>query len=611
MVDSQSHGDYSDIVSRRKFVELTGIAGAAALAGCSSEDPSGNGNGNGNGSGNGNGNGSGSQDEAPDFSESRIRTANSFFEPADIHYNNQLWSGSTHINNSMFPELAKWNYVTQEWTPHAAVDWEAGPETFTVELRDDLVWSDGEPITAEDLEDRLRIGEEMGEELFEFVDDYEAVDDTTLEVTYPEGTNPFIVEQSLLHHHIDTPRQMWGEFVDMDDPDIGNIQAFEPKGMGGDDDVDEVIAGGTVVQDERATQNISYRTRHSGVEIDGREIEPHPDADENINFAGYQMGFRSGNTEYHQSMMAGELDAMHSVFVPPETVDQFEDWHMIPTPMGFGPGLVFNHDHDHWGTREVRQAVGHVVDRQRAVNAVGDTTQAHVETPAGISTALVDDWVDTSGLDDYTGGESAAEDLMQDAGYERNDDGVWELDGEPLEADVLAPAGWTDWITAADAAIDDLTAFGIDVSMAVTPRPEITGERLPAGDFEIVVEGWVPGGMNGFWPYFSFEHIYRNTEFAEPENRPWNNLPQEIDGVDTHERLDEFAQTQDRDEMESIAQDLAELYNDVLPAVPLTEGLEQSFLSEDGWNFSTDEADVHNQWPLHWLPKQGNLWATE
>ncbi|WP_165872110.1 ABC transporter substrate-binding protein [Natrarchaeobius halalkaliphilus] len=604
MVDSQSHGDYGEIVSRRKFVELTGIAGAAALAGCSGGEETGNGNGNGNGSS--------SRDEAPDFSEARLRTANSFFDPADIQYNNHLWDGTTHINNSMFPELAKWNYVTQEWTPHAAVDWNAEPETFTVELRDDLVWSDGEPITADDLEDRLRIGEEMGEELFEFIDDYEAVDDTTLEISYPGGTNPFIVEQSLLHHHIDTPRQMWGEFVDMDDPDIGNIQSFTPMGLGGDDDVDEVIAGGTVVQDERATQNISFRVRHSDVEIDGQEIVPHPDADENINFAGYEMGFRGGNNEYHQSMMSGELDAMHSVFVPPETVDALgDDWQMIPTAMGFGPGLVFNHDDPHWGQREVRQAVAHIVDRERAVEAVGDTTQAHVETPSGISTSLVDEWIDKDPLDTYTGGEDAAESLLQDAGYERNDDGVWERDGDALEADILAPGGWTDWITAADSAIDNLNDFGIDVSMAVTPRPEITGERLPEGDFEIVIEGWIPGGMNGFWPYFSFEHVYRNTEFADEENRPWNNLPQELDGIDTHERLNDFAGTQDQEEMEEIVQELAELYNEILPAVPLTEGFEQSFLSYDGWNFSTDAEDVHNQWPLHWLPKQGQLWATE
>lgn len=77
----------------------------------------------------------------------------SFTDPKTFNPITQNETSSQDIINMLFDGLVKKNQATQELTPGLAASWEVAPDqkTWTFHLRKGLKWSDGQPLTADDV----------------------------------------------------------------------------------------------------------------------------------------------------------------------------------------------------------------------------------------------------------------------------------------------------------------------------------------------------------------------------------------------------------------------------------------------------------------------------
>lgn len=592
MSDSDPTSGYESVVSRRQVLAVTGAAGAAAIAGCSDDA-------NTSGDVDGGDGGDGSDAEIPDDVDAWFETAQVEHQVEQFQYNQNVWGGSTHVSFGLFSEYAQYLFGEDDFHPHFVEEWDVGETTMTLSLRDDFTWGNGDPITAEDVVMQLEIQEHLGDSLWDFAEGAEAVDEGTVEITYPEGTNREIIERSVLTNAMDHPPADFGdvyeEILDGGDPDL----FFE---------IEEPTPSGPVELSDESGGYHAYSIR-----------DDHP-LSENYNWNGYRMGYRDSNTSAHQSFAAGELDGIHSLFADPGTMEQFPDsLEEIQIPGMFGFAIVFNHDDEHFGERAVRQAFHHAIDETQVIENVGASTKMEFDAPVGLTANAIDTWLGDS-IDRYESYDQdldRVEELLTDAGFERNGDDIWERDGRELEAPVIGPASWSDWALTASTIVDQLSQAGFAATEDMR-EGGAWGQAAAEGDFKVIAEEHTEGGdpANNY-PFFSLRYKFMNDKHGAES---YFNYPDEVtvpamdgDGeltVNFEETFEEFASTNDEERIREIVEELAWVFNQDLPMAMIQEKQEQTFLSRDGWEFPDDSEHFQCFWPMWWLPKVDELKAT-
>jgi len=272
------------------------------------------------------------------------------------------------------------------------------------------------------------------------------------------------------------------------------------------------------------------------------------------------------------------------------------------------------------GATAPHHAFGYAIDTEASIATVGANTKQEFPVQSGLTVPATEDWLDEGEYKSYDQDLEMVESLLQDAGFERNNDDVWERDGNVLEAELQGPQGWGDWITPLSTIVDQLNQAGFDAALDSIDQG-VWFENLATGDFSVAAYGHTEGGnaaMN--YPFFSFSWKFENREhdnpnfFNYPEDEPIT-VPDGNGGeisVNPHEELNTIANTNDDATIQESVKRLAQLFNEDLPMYLAQEKFEQSFIDRDGWEFPSQDESEHFQafWPLYWLPKLGKLQAT-
>src|SRR5688572_29687359 len=74
-------------------------------------------------------------------------------QPPTLHPLNSEDVGAQNIHSYILEGLLERDLNTNDWIPRLAKSWEVSKDgrTFTFEIRPDAVWSDGKPVTAQDV----------------------------------------------------------------------------------------------------------------------------------------------------------------------------------------------------------------------------------------------------------------------------------------------------------------------------------------------------------------------------------------------------------------------------------------------------------------------------
>ncbi|GAB3478631.1 ABC transporter substrate-binding protein [Nocardiopsis coralliicola] len=355
--------------------------------------------------------------------------------------------------------------------PGLAESWDVSDDgrTYTFALREGVTWHDGEPFTAADVVftvESVRDGGFATSNKFAAVEEITADGDhaVTLHLSEPAPALLDSLSNGILPEHLLAEKGI-------DDPDFG----ADPVGTG-------PFRLDTWKHGEYATVT-AFEDYYGGApSLDSITVAYVPDASARL-----------------MRLQSGEVDAAS---LEPEQADGFneEGLRLEVFPTADYRGVLFNMEDERFADPAPRKAMNYAVDRDELVDLV---LHGYGEPASG---PLDRDPFGTGAADYGTSpDQDRVDELMEDAGWKRNSDRIWEKDGTPysFELTTFAEDGVRSAMT--EVVATQLRAAGFDVTAAPRPRDAVEWEEV-----EGFLIGWgTPYDADGslYGPYHSEEAL--------------------------------------------------------------------------------------------------------
>lgn len=369
---------------------------------------------------------------------------------------------------------------------------------YQITLRSDATWSNGDPITANDVIVTYALGRLQGWSQFTYIDTVEAVDDFTVSFHFKD--QPSLLAERLLLRESILPASVYGDFatraLEIFATDATSeseswvnlkteLSEFRPA---------ELIASGPYTY-TLADVSDSYLTLH---------WQPNSIFSGSVKFGEIRLW--AGETDATTPLvLSGEIAFATNVY-PPATLETFQQAgiRMINVSRGYGPAMLFNWARAPWDIQEVRQAAALVINRDQNAFLTNGLAAAGTIYMSGVLDGNVEAMLTPetiAALDRYEFDPTRAEELLAGVGFSRNADGVWEnADGVSLTGEWLIPADFADFAGASQDAIAQLNAFGFDLTARAVPWQEVP-PAIREGNFDVSVWSWGAGSP------FSYSHL--------------------------------------------------------------------------------------------------------
>lgn len=366
-----------------------------------------------------------------------------------------------------------------------ATDYEVSEDgkEWTVELRDDIKFSDGEELTASDVKYTFDTAKDSGSVVdLNVVEETEVVDDTTVKFHLEAAQSTF------LHTLVAT--------------------GIVPEHAHGDDYAENPVGSGPykMVQWDKGQQLI--------VEVNDEYYEDQPFfkqltilfLNEDAAFAAAQAG-EVDLTYIPASFSNQEVDGMKLETV--ETVDNRGiTYPYVESGEETEDGLPIGNDVT--ADKAIRQAIDIAVDREALIEGVleGHGTAAYTSVD-GLPWWNEETVVEDADID-------GAREILEDAGWEEGEDGIYEKDGLKAEFSLYYLAEDNIRQSLAIAVADELESLGIDVNVEGGSWDEI-GKHMHS---EAVLMGWGshdPGEMYSIYGSDNRGVDYYNTGYYKNE----------------------------------------------------------------------------------------------
>jgi peptide/nickel transport system substrate-binding protein len=439
----------------------------------------------------------------------------------------------------IYEPLAIYNRATGAWVPWLATDWrwEEPARRLRMRMRPGVRWSDGAPLTVQDVVTSFTLGQRHpaldGAGVWSFLQSVQAIDAETVEFTFSRPYGPgfgVLATQPIVPDHI------WSALADP--------VTFTNENP---------VATGPFTEVRRFDTQIWELGRN-----------PHywqgPPAIEALRFPAI-----SSNDQALLALVQGEVDWAGSFVPAVERTFEARDphFHAWSPQLGETVFLYAALSQPPLDDPRLRLGLSQAIDRERVVRvAMHDlTVPSH---PSALSEGYAD-WR-LPDLDDRAVRYDpvAASAILDEAGYLRGPDGRRVgLDGAPLRLPILVPAGWSDWLRAAQVIHDGLSQIGVDAPVQGLDFGAWF-DKVGRGDFALSL-GW---SVSGDTPYSFYRSLMSSATYVkpgEPAAGNWHRarIP-EADAL-----LAEFEATVDPTEQRRIMGALQRVFVDTLPAIPL------------------------------------------
>ncbi|HLS14014.1 MAG TPA: ABC transporter substrate-binding protein [Beutenbergiaceae bacterium] len=486
--------------------------------------------------------------------------------------------------------------------PGLAENWEWNDDftELVVELNPEAVWSDGEPVTTEDVVVSSNIAYTRGSGAHILqpgaagsVSDAEVIDEHTIQFNQDpeEPTGTFI--NGILEMVV-VPAHIYGELLPDDFADVletargedeAGEEARERISEVGDEVIEfqpeEDISAGPFIL-ERINPSEALLTRNEQF-FDNDMVAP-----DNVVVRNY-----TGNEQIWDFLQAGDLDFGPFVATPTDVMESIEAVDGNQGVESYSPvvaSMSFNQSHEPFDDLNVRRGLAYAIDYEQMVEVGSPTGGTAPVTTSGIHGEVLDNWLgDAAGdLEVYDQDLDRATEEFEEAGLTQ-ENGQWLLpDGSPFEVPIQVVDGFTDWVDAADNVATQFQEFGIDADVHLSPDSAVHEEQMFNGEFP--VQFWLIG--LGPDPYNIYQRIYGQSggwtvsagqlSYAEPgEGTNWMGLPEslEVDGygeINPGELAHEINRA-DEERVAEIMETLAHATNQHLPGIQMWDYINTQF----------------------------------
>ncbi|GAA3749202.1 peptide/nickel transport system substrate-binding protein [Spinactinospora alkalitolerans] len=492
------------------------------------------------------------------------------------------WTYATGTVGYAYETLFLYDPYADEYTPWLAEsgDW-TGEDTYELKLREGVEWTDGEPLTADDVVFTVELGQMDSvpySSLWDWLDGAEAVDDHTVRFTFS-----------------DPRRQEWANWI--------YSNAIVPEHLWADRSEEEVSSGAN--EDPIGTGPYVYETHDEdrmvwaknedwwATEALGHEVRPDHIVDIVNSSNDVALGLLTQN----------DIDISNN-FLPgvDQTIDgdpQISSYHPEPPYMlsANTAWLVMNMERAPMDDPEFRRALAHSIDMQRIVEGPYSNLVEPAD-PTGLLPAW-EDFVDRSVVDEhgFSHDPDEARRLLEEAGYtDENGDGLVETpDGDPVDLTIIVPSGWTDWMEAIRIISESAQEVGIDLD-AEFPDEAALQDARETGEFDMLINN-ERQLSNTPWTYYEYlfqlpvQERQTRTNFGRYENEEAWGLVQDLARTPV----------EDREGMQEIISELQEIHLTEMPVIPLWYNGLWSQVNNGTWtNWPSAAEDTPDHLPTTW-----------
>ncbi|PZG13924.1 ABC transporter substrate-binding protein [Nonomuraea aridisoli] len=505
------------------------------------------------------------------------------------------------------------NHLTDpnQFYPGIAASWDVAADnsSITLHIQPNAKWSDGKPVTAEDVRLSIGLAYTTGSTAFALTPgaagaaaEVEVVDDKTVKVTQ-DMTNPSAkFARGVLDNWV-VPAHVWGSVLPADFWD--KLKTSRGEGEAADKAREEILALGQKVLAFAPPKDVSAGPfTLERVNPGEALLLKNPNFYNAANVAPAQVKFLnySGNEQIWNYLSAGKLDHSGFVAAPPDVMNRIKQAPGSHIITGFSPvavGMAFNQSKKPYDNVHVRRGLAYLIDRAQVTKVASPDGGTPALTTSGIHQKPAQEWIgsELSSLEPYNHDVAKAEAEFTEAGLKKQN-GKWTLaDGTPWKVTMHAPSGFSDWISAQENIKSQLVDNGVDAEVVTVADYPVYLEELAAGKYDV-----------GFWlmalgpaPYDIFQRLYgtsngwTNVAGKVSHNAPgkggnWMGGPEEIDvegvGKVNPGELTAELNAATAEEAKPIMAKLAKAANQDLPVIQLWDYVNTQFTNTSrftGW----------------------------
>jgi peptide/nickel transport system substrate-binding protein len=567
---SDPFGAFDREVSRRRILEILGLGavGATGLASCAFDDPQ------------------------PDSDVTLASSDGPAFHggwpyllPADGGHFNLFSEVQNRVDLGAYFDLivapgGLWYWAREEWLHLVCESFEFDRQSFVYNVAKGLTWSDGAPITARDVEATFWCRWIMRQQEWTYIESMEVTGEhqVTFRLTNPAN----VIERFIVRANI-FPEKIYGAFAQgakelfesggsMDDPEGGKLsdelQSWRPKDPL--EDPSEVITSGPFRYDFQAYDKtrLVLLKQANGILADKVKFD--------------QIVIYKGETADITPMVLNKKVDFATHGFPLKTQERFEQlgFRVLKPVTYIGPAITFSLDKvPMFKDVKARQALAYAIDKAQAAEVSLGESAYPTEFMAGFFDIQVREWLseaDRAKLEPYKYNPGRAEQLLVEAGWSKSGKRWMTPDGRPAKFEFLYPSDFADWSAAAVNVMEQLTEFGIEVEDKGMTNPEVI-PLIPKGDFELAIQQWSDGSPH---PFFSLQQDFITQNIPVAVTQLGRGMAFELvqnteafGEVDIQKLLAEAGDGLDVEAQKAKVTQLARIFNELLPKIPIFERL--------------------------------------
>jgi peptide/nickel transport system substrate-binding protein len=497
-----------------------------------------------------------------------------------------------------------------DWHEFVAESFTVEGDSLTISLNDEYTWHDGDPLTAADVALQFRLENELGFRTGEVWESLRTPTKQTIEFTLASANSDIALPQ-ILTSKVRTKRgTKFAEFLELLEESTTKSERQSARNTVTTTRVENPVGTG-LWQVERTSDKLLTLSKY----------QAHPVANE-INFERLEIQAIPNNQKRRLGLEKGTLDGL--VFgTPPRPVEQQFPDHIerIPYISPAGDCFLFNFE-GAFGERRVRQAVAYLINRWENSNNAKDYVDV-LRYPLGLPNKVMKEWLGESpdGFLRYGYDSSKTEQatsLLEDVGFTREDGQWYTPAGDRFSVDIVSGSGGT-WKLNNQTAAATLSEFGIDAVPVVTEGAAF-GNRVQQGNYDLAMGGWGAFG-GGTHPYNFFSQELDPRELANQNipseplvatvPYPVGNPEGELQEVRVRDRIAALATAESDERAEELVNELAWIYNQFLPKLPLMNGVVRRYISRKEWEFPKKDSQYMVDNPVPNLMRFGKLRAKQ
>lgn len=505
--------------------------------------------------------------------------------------------------------------------PGLAAEWDIAEDqtSVTVRLQPDAKWSDGSDVTAEDVRTSAAVAFTQGSAAFATTPGtqgglgaVEVLGEKEVEFRQAPGSANNTFARNVLSLLI-VPDSVYGPELPEDFWEILEVataeDASEDEQVAAQEKISEIganiVAFGPEEDVSAAPFVLSHVTPDQAVL---NKNEHYFDADE-IGPDQVVLKHYGANQDIWNMLIATGIDAAPFTSTPQNVVDEILSKDGNEMRSGFSPvsvALTFNQSVEPFDDIRVRRAFAYLIDREDVTAVASPVAGTASKYNTGMVAAADEEWLGDSvdDLEAYEPDPDKAAAELEDAGLTREGDAWFLPNGDRFSLTLRAPAGFDDWVKAAQSIESQLIEFGVDVKTTTVADYPTYLEELDAGEYELGF--WLvalgPSTYNTFqrfygpqngWAPFGGKLVYSPP--GEASNWIGGSETANVDGYGTlnpGELTYELSQVS-LDEQEELVRQLAAYTNQELPGIQLWDYVNIQFINTSNFtDFPPDDSDL-------------------